>query len=64
MFVPSGTYWNMVFGLEPGEAVQDAEGMQTMEALGANMAWLLEAAQKGKASLPAKLEKEFTNFIR
>jgi multimeric flavodoxin WrbA len=64
MFVPSGHYWNMVFGAEPGEAAQDAEGMQCMEVLGNNMAWLLRAAEKEKASLPKEVEKEYTNFIR
>ncbi len=64
MFVPSGHYWNMVFGTEPGEAVRDGEGMQCMEVLGENMAWLLKAVENGKASLPAAVEKEFTNFIR
>ncbi len=64
MFVPSGHYWNMVFGTEPGEAAQDGEGMQCMQVLGENMAWLLKAVANGKDSLPAAVEKEFTNFIR
>lgn len=64
MFVPSGTYWNMVFGLEPGEAAQDVEGSQNMRILGANMAWLLEAVKDRKSSLPPKQEKQFMNFIR
>ncbi len=64
MFVPSGNYWNMAFGLAPGEAARDGEGMQTMEVLGANFAWLLRAVAEGKASLPAAVKKEFTNFIR
>ena len=64
MFVPSGHYWNMVFGAEPGEALQDTEGMQCMEVLGENMAWLLHAAEKGKADLPPAVEKEMMNFIR
>lgn len=64
MFVPSGHYWNMVFGLKPSEALQDREGMQCMELLGANMAWLLHAVDGGKAELPPEQKKEFTNFIR
>ena len=35
-------YWNVAFGRTPGEASQDAEGMQTMRTLGRNMAWLLK----------------------
>ncbi len=64
MFVPSGHYWNMVFGTSPGEATQDGEGMQCMKILGANMAWLLKAVAEGKASLPPEEEKIMTNFIR
>lgn len=64
MFVPSANYWNMVFGHAPGEALQDVEGMQCMEVLGENMAWLLRAAAGGKDSLPAAVDKQAMNFIR
>ncbi len=64
MFVPSGSYWNMVFGTEPGEAAGDAEGLQCMEVLGRNMAWLLKAVAAGSATLPVAVEKAITNFIR
>ncbi len=42
MIIPGSVYWNMGFGLEKGEFEKDAEGIQTMRALGQNMAWLLE----------------------
>jgi multimeric flavodoxin WrbA len=35
-------YWNIAYGLAQGEAAKDAEGMQTMRRIGANMAWLLK----------------------
>ena len=35
-------YWNIVYGLAEGEAALDTEGMQTMRALGRNMAFLLK----------------------
>lgn len=56
-------YWNIVHGGAPGEALQDAEGMQTMRVLGKNMAYAVK-------NLPAqgcpKLDEEriWTNFIR
>ena len=34
-------YWNIVYGREEGQAALDTEGMQTMRALGRNMAFLL-----------------------
>ena len=35
-------YWNIVYGRAEGEAALDTEGMQTMRALGRNMAFLLK----------------------
>lgn len=36
-------YWNIVYGRAEGEAALDTEGMQTMRALGRNMAFLLKS---------------------
>ncbi|NLM46838.1 MAG: flavodoxin family protein [Firmicutes bacterium] len=41
MIVPGSTYWNIVFGREPGEALQDAEGMRTVERFAENVAKLI-----------------------
>jgi hypothetical protein len=41
MVVPGSRYWNMGFGREKGEVLSDEEGMQTMDVLGENMAWLM-----------------------
>ena len=46
MIVPGSSYWNFAFGRNPGEVVNDAEGMQTMQTLGDNMAWLLQQVKK------------------
>jgi multimeric flavodoxin WrbA len=42
MIVPGSSYWNMGIGMMPGEVEKDAEGVQTMQVLGQNMAWLLK----------------------
>ena len=42
MIVPGSLYWNMGIGREIGEVENDAEGMQTMQILGENLAWLLK----------------------
>ena len=49
-----------------GEAAQDAEGLQTMRTLARNMTFLMKSIALGKAQfgLPAKEEKQSTNFIR
>ena len=43
MPVVNSQYWNSVHGLKPGEASQDAEGLQTMRTLGNDMAWILRS---------------------
>lgn len=42
MIVPGSSYWNVGIGLNPGDVEKDAEGIKTMETLGANMAWLIK----------------------
>jgi len=62
--VPS-QYWNSVHGLLPGDALQDAEGLQTMRTLGRNMAWMLKNLNKGVEHHPQEVEeRQMTNFIR
>ena len=66
MPVVSSQYWNSVHGNRPDEVRRDAEGLQTMRTLGANMAWLLKSIDAAKQSvpLPEKEERVATNFIR
>ena len=42
MIVPGSSYWNVGVGLKPGDVEKDEEGLQTMDVLGINMAWLLK----------------------
>lgn len=42
MIVPGSTYWNMVFGWAPGEAVNDEEGMRTVRRFAENVAFLVK----------------------
>ena len=67
MPVVSSNYWNMVHGNTPEEVLQDKEGVQIMETLGRNMAWLLKSIEAGKKAgveEPSKPVKIMTNFIR
>ena len=66
MPVASSQYWNSVHGREPGQASQDAEGMQTMRTLARNMAFLMKSIALGKEKygLPEKEEWTPTHFIR
>ena len=42
MIVPGSSYWNFAIGLEKGDVDKDQEGLQTMQVLGQNMAWLMK----------------------
>ncbi len=42
MIIPCSSYWNIGIGLMPGDVESDAEGVQIMQTLGQNMAWLLK----------------------
>ena len=66
MPVASSQYWNSVHGLTPGEAGQDAEGMQTMRTLARNMSFLIKSIALGKEQygLPERESGIFTHFIR
>ena len=62
MPVVSSQYWNSVHGMRPGEATEDAEGLQTMRMLGRNMAWLLKGGKREEQPEPEL--RVMTNFIR
>jgi multimeric flavodoxin WrbA len=67
MYIVSSSYWNMVFGAKAEDALQDAEGLFTMQVLGKNMAYILrcmQAAEQQGVNPPDKERKPFTNFIR
>jgi multimeric flavodoxin WrbA len=66
MFMPSSNYWNVSFGMLPGEVLKDDEGIQTMRILGRNMAWLMNAIDKSKMEkgIPEREKKILFNYIR
>ena len=66
MPVASSQYWNSVHGRLPGEAEQDAEGLQTMRALARNMTFLMKSIALGREQygLPEKEPRQATHFIR
>ena len=66
MPVASSQYWNSVHGTMPGEAQQDAEGLQTMRVLARNMSFLMKSIALGreKYGMPKQEAWQPTNFIR
>jgi len=66
MVMPTSNYWNVIHGMNPGEALQDGEGVQIMRVLGKNMAWVMKLIENGKGAVkePEGEDKVFTNFVR
>lgn len=66
MPVASSQYWNSVHGCAPGEATEDAEGLQTMRTLARNMTFLMKsiALGKEKLGLPEQEQPVQTSFVR
>lgn len=67
MPVVSSYYWNQIHGNTRGEALQDAEGLATMQQLGLNMAWLIRCIRAGAeagVAYPGRVHAAQTNFIR
>ena len=66
MPVASGQYWNGIHGAAPGQADEDAEGLQQMRTLARNMVFLMKSIALGKEAfgLPQREEGIFTNFVR
>ncbi len=66
MPVAASQYWNSVHGREPGQAVADGEGLQTMRALARNMSFLMKSIALGREQygLPEKEERIATHFVR
>lgn len=64
MVLVTSDYWNAVHGAEKGEATQDTEGVEVIEKLGRNMAWMLKVIDKAGIAPPETHHRTMTNFIR
>lgn len=66
MPIASGQYWNGIHGREPGEANEDAEGLQMMRTLARNMVFLMRGIEMAKEKYGVPAREPFTNtdFIR
>jgi multimeric flavodoxin WrbA len=66
MILASSNYWNIVHGRQGGEMEQDAEGLQIIDLLAANLAWILKMREATAGSLPPPVpqKKVMTSFVR
>ena len=67
MPIVSAQYWPMVHGQAPADVYKDEEGVQVMQMIGKNMAWLLKCIELGKENgivHETVEDRKWTNFIR
>lgn len=66
MIMPTADYWNNLHGLDVGEINQDIEGIEVVQKLARNMAWIMKVieASKGEIDPPETKPRTMTNFIR
>lgn len=46
MIVPGSSYWNIAFGKQKGDVVEDEEGVKTIQNFAENLAWLLKTIKR------------------
>jgi multimeric flavodoxin WrbA len=64
MLITPTVYWSGIHGMSGEQAQNDGEGVQMMEIIGRNMAYLLKMKASCKLPEPPLPEKVRTNFIR
>ena len=67
MPIVTSNYWNEVHGHTPSDVEQDREGLDTMYALGKNMAWMLKCIEAGKKAgieVPQNKRERQTLFVK
>ena len=61
MIIPGSSYWNIGLGRKKGEVEKDAEGLETMDDLAKNMAWLIKKLKSQRPQKqPASKKKELS----
>jgi len=64
MLIVPTVYWSGIHGLNGEQAAQDIEGVQMMEVIGRNAAYLLKMKEKANLPPPEAVTRVKTNFIK
>ncbi|MGO5096391.1 flavodoxin family protein [Agathobaculum sp. LCP25S3_E8] len=64
MVLVTSDYWNAVHGADIGECKQDIEGVEVIEKLGRNIAWMLKVIDKAGIAPPETHSRTMFNYIR
>lgn len=64
MVLVTSDYWGVVHGADPGQVLEDTEGMEVAARLGQNMAWMVKVLAASKETPSPARRRTMTNFIR
>lgn len=64
MVIVTSDYWGAVHGADPGEVLEDEEGMAVARKLGRNMAWMVKVLHETAVPAPEGGHRPMMNFIR
>ena len=64
MVIVTSNYWGAAHGADPGQLLEDAEGVDVAAQRGRNMAWMVKVLAESKVPLPETHHRPLTNFIR
>ena len=64
MVIVTSDYWGAVHGADPGEVLEDEEGMAMARKLGRNMAWMVKVLHNPAVPAPEGGARPMMNFIR
>lgn len=64
MVLVTSDYWNAVHGADIGECKQDIEGVEVIEKLGRNIAWMLKVIDKAGIAPPETHSRTMFSYIR
>lgn len=64
MVIVTSDYWGAVHGADPGEVLEDQEGMAVARKLGRNMAWMVKVLRDTAVPAPEGGPRPMMNFIR
>ncbi|MCL1832626.1 MAG: flavodoxin family protein [Oscillospiraceae bacterium] len=64
MLITPTMYWSAIHGISGSQAAADEEGVQQMQVIGRNMAYLLKMKESANLPVPEAVTRVKTNFIK
>lgn len=64
MVVAGSTYWNLAVGEEPGDVLNDAEGIHNMQDLGEQLSWLMRMVDQNTIEQKSEIKTSFSTYYK